>query len=62
MAADETSTNIESILRDGRKFPPNAEFVQHAAVNRMADYEELCRRAEQDPEGFWGECARELTW
>jgi acetyl-CoA synthetase len=62
MAADETSTNIESILREGRKFPPNAAFVQHAAVNRMADYEELCRRAEQDPEGFWGECARELAW
>jgi acetyl-CoA synthetase len=28
----------------------------------MAEYEALYRRAEQDPEAFWGECAKELSW
>ncbi len=54
--------DIESILREDRKFPPSAEFAQQAAVKRLDEYEMLYRRAEQDPEGFWGECARELAW
>ncbi len=62
MAADETSTNIESILREGRKFAPSPAFVRQAAVKGQAEYEALYRRAEQDPEGFWGDCARELAW
>src|SRR5229473_6126549 len=62
MAANETSTNIESILREGRKFPPSAEFARRAAVKSLGEYEALYRRAEQDPEGFWAECARELAW
>ncbi len=61
MAADETSTNIESILREGRKFAPSPAFVRQAAVKGQAEYEALYRRAEQDPEGFWGDCARELA-
>ena len=61
MAANET-IDIESILREGRKFAPSTEFSRKAHVKSMADYEELYRRAETDPEGFWGECARELAW
>src|SRR5579864_3178262 len=61
MAANE-SIDIESILREGRKFAPSAEFSRKAHVKSMAEYEDLYRRAEKDPEGFWGECARELTW
>jgi acetyl-CoA synthetase len=54
--------DIESILREGRKFPPPPEFSRAAYVKSMAEYEALCRRAEQDPEGFWAECAKELAW
>ena len=28
----------------------------------MAEYEALYRRAAEDPEGFWKECASELFW
>ena len=28
----------------------------------MAEYEELCRKADSDPAGFWGDIARELHW
>jgi acetyl-CoA synthetase len=54
--------DIESILREGRKFPPPPEFSRAANVKTMAEYDALCRRAEQDPEGFWAECAKELAW
>ncbi|MGZ6211509.1 MAG: acetate--CoA ligase [Candidatus Binataceae bacterium] len=54
--------DIESILREGRSFPPTPEFSRAARVKSMAEYEALYRRAEQDPEAFWGECAKELSW
>jgi acetyl-CoA synthetase len=57
-----TNHDIESVLREGRKFAPPAEFSQKAWIKGLPEYEALCRRAEQDPEGFWGECARELAW
>ena len=62
MSANETSTNIESILRESRKFTPSAEFSKQASVKSLSDYEALYRRAEEDPEGFWAECARQLAW
>ena len=54
--------DIESILREGRSFPPTPEFSRAARVKSMAEYEALYLRAEQDPEAFWGECAKELSW
>ena len=62
MAGNESTIDIESILRERRKFSPSAEFTSKAAVKGLAEYEALYRRAEQDPEEFWRECARELTW
>ena len=59
MAANE-STNIESILRERRKFEPSAKFSSEAKVKSLAEYEALYHRAAQDPEGFWAECAREV--
>ncbi|HEY2523779.1 MAG TPA: acetate--CoA ligase [Candidatus Binataceae bacterium] len=54
--------DIESILREGRSFPPTPEFSRAARVRSMDEYRALCRRADEDPEAFWGECARELGW
>jgi acetyl-CoA synthetase len=62
MAANDTSTDITSILRETRKFEPPAAFRQQAAVKSPAEYEALYKRAADDPEGFWAECARELEW
>src|SRR6266545_2511720 len=53
---------IESVLQEQRKFPPPAEFAARARVGSMADYQALAARAAADPEGFWGEIARELHW
>jgi len=62
MAANESATNITSVLREERKFEPPAEFVRHAHVSGRAAYDALRERAERDPEGFWAEQARELDW
>ena len=38
-------------------YPPSDEFVRRANVQGMEGYRELYRRAEQDPEEFWGDFA-----
>jgi acetyl-CoA synthetase len=62
MAGNDSTHDIESILREGRSFSPPAEFSRHAWVKSEAERRELCRRAEQDPEQFWAERARRLDW
>jgi acetyl-CoA synthetase len=62
MAGNDSTHDIESILREGRRFSPPAEFSRHAWVKSEAERRELCRRAEQDPEQFWAERARRLDW
>ena len=62
MAGNENAHDIESILREGRKFPPASDFVRHARVKDEAEHRELCRRAEQNPEQFWAERASQLDW
>jgi acetyl-CoA synthetase len=56
------SQDITSVLREGRKFAPPAGFSANAQVKSLAEYQALYRRAAEDPEGFWAECARELHW
>ncbi len=44
-------------------YPPSPEFVRHAHVQGIDGYRDLYRRAEQDPEAFWGEIASEqIHW
>ena len=57
-----SSSSIESVLTEKRSFPPPAEFAKLAHVKSAADYEAMYARAADDPEGFWADRARELTW
>ena len=57
------STTIESVLNEGRCFEPPAELASTARFGSMAAYRELVQRVEADPDGFWGEQARQhLHW
>ncbi len=56
------SADIVSVLTESRKFPPPAEFSSRAWIKSLEEYEALCRRAEENPDAFWGECGRELSW
>ncbi len=60
--ASETTQHIESNLNESRKFDPPAAFAARAQIKSLAEYDALCARADADPEGFWGECAKSLDW
>jgi acetyl-CoA synthetase len=53
---------IDSILQEQRRFEPSEEFRAKSHISSPADYERLYRRAEQNPDEFWSEVARELHW
>jgi acetyl-CoA synthetase len=56
------ASTIDSVLREGRVFPPPAAFSQKARIGSRAQYDALYRRSVDDPEGFWGEMAGRLRW
>lgn len=57
------SSNIESVLRETRVFPPSDETIQAANISGAAAYDALCAEAERDYEGFWGRLAKDyLLW
>ncbi len=56
------TTEIESVLQEGRIFPPPAEFAAAAHINSFEEYEKLYTAAAEDPEGFWATQAEALHW
>jgi acetyl-CoA synthetase len=57
-----TSSNITSVLKEHRVFPPPADFSAKARVKNVAEYEALWQRGKDDPEGFWAKEAETLHW
>ncbi len=62
---DNTSetVTIESVLQEQRSFAPPADLAATARIGSLEAYRQLAARADADPDGFWGELARqELHW
>jgi acetyl-CoA synthetase len=57
-----TQPEIRSVLNEARVFPPPPEFAAKAHLKSMEEYRTLYRRSIDDPEGFFGEVAREFHW
>jgi acetyl-CoA synthetase len=55
-------SHITSVLKETRLFPPPPAFAAAARISSVEAYEKLWQRAKDDPEGFWGEQAGNLTW
>jgi acetyl-CoA synthetase len=55
------STNITSVLKETRLFPPPEEFAKQAHIN-AAERDRLAAWADQDPDTFWAEQAKTLDW
>jgi acetyl-CoA synthetase len=55
-------TNIESLLKEQRVFPPSPEFAKAAHIQSRQAYDSLAQRALEDPEGYWADIASELHW
>ncbi|MDZ7799919.1 MAG: acetate--CoA ligase [Trueperaceae bacterium] len=56
------SERIESVLQEGRRFPPPQTFRERAHVRDAASYQEMYRRSLEEPDAFWSEVASELHW
>lgn len=56
------STNITSVLKESRQFPPTKEFASQAHIKSLAEYEKLWQQGQDDPEGFWAKRAERLHW
>src|SRR5437764_6977216 len=54
--------DIQSVLREARKFDPPAEFSQHARIKSMAEYQKLYDASAADCGRLWGNVAGELHW
>jgi acetyl-CoA synthetase len=57
-----TTTNIESLQREDRVFPPPPGFSKSAHIKSTEELEKLRAEASADPESFWGRMAEELHW
>ena len=62
MTSDHGGGSITSVLQETRVFPPPSEFASKAHIKSLAQYETLWNQAKDDPEGFWAEHARVLSW
>lgn len=60
--AVQSQQDIDSILKEGRKFPCPAEFSRGSHVKNLAEYQKIYDQAAADPEKFWAGIARELHW
>jgi acetyl-CoA synthetase len=54
--------HITSVLQEIRSFSPPPDFAAAAHIKSVAEYERLCQRAKDDPQGFWAEQAESLQW
>jgi acetyl-CoA synthetase len=53
-----SGATIDSLLKEKEQYPPSEEFARQAIVH---DHR-VPRAAAKDPEGFWAERAKDLTW
>src|SRR5260370_17831376 len=57
-----SSTSIDSVRQEQRKFECPEEFRRDAHIKSAEDYERIYRESVEEPEKFWGRIADELHW
>ena len=58
----ETKKGMESLQSEGRTFPPPATIQSNAWIDNMEQYETMWKQSIDDPDGFWLEQAKSLSW
>jgi acetyl-CoA synthetase len=57
------SNEVESMMKEGRSFPPSADFSAKARVSSLAQYDAMYRESVEQPDVFWAKQAEEhLVW
>ncbi len=54
--------DITSVLHEDRLFEASEAFSLQAHVKNRKAYDQLYQKAEEDPEAFWGDLAKDLHW
>ncbi|MRS11658.1 MAG: acetate--CoA ligase [Actinobacteria bacterium] len=61
--SDESRASIEHLSGEEHIVPPPVDFASSAVIPDRPTYEQMYRRSLEDPDGFWGDAARdELEW
>jgi len=58
----EEKKGIDSLMTEGRTFPPPAELKAIAHINSMEQYQRMWEESINSPDEFWLEQAKTLTW
>ena len=58
----EEAKAITSMIAEKRVFNPPVEFSRKAYIKSLDEYKKIYQRSIDDPEGFWGEMAKQLNW
>ena len=53
---------ILSMQEETRVFPPPENIKKTAFIKTLEEYKKLYKKSVDDPDGFWGEQAKELEW
>ncbi len=53
---------ISSLMTESRTFPPPERVSKNAHVSSDAQYKQMWEKSISDPDGFWLEQAKSLTW
>ena len=62
------SKDLDTLLRENRIFEPSKETINQSNIkiwmdkNNISDYDELLKKAEENPKWFWDDVAGELEW
>ncbi len=59
---EEKTRGMDSLLVEKRRFPPPPAIKVRAHVGSVEQYESMWRRSLDDPESFWLEQARSISW
>ena len=60
--ADESKKGMESLMGEGRIFPPPPDFAEKAHVKSADQFQEMYDRSVNDPDAFWLEQAEVIDW
>jgi acetyl-CoA synthetase len=55
-------TEFDPHVLDEKPIPPPADFQKNARVRSLEEYRKAYQQALQDPEGYWGEQAKQVHW
>ena len=62
MTTEPTEKSIESLMTEERTFPPTDEMRANSYVSSEEQYEEMWRQSIDEPDAFWLEQAKSLSW